>query len=61
MGFHFLEIPKTEFPNMVWDFFLNYLRCVGVSKDENNWFGGSGDTSENPEIIEMKVFGWVLP
>ena len=38
--------------------FLIFLRCPGVSTDEYNWLFGSGTSSKNPEIIEMRVSGF---
>ena len=36
-----------------------FCRYPGVSKDKNSWFVWGGlDTSENPEIIELRSFGF---
>ena len=39
-------------------FFLMFVRCAGLSKDRNNWFLGGLGTSKNPEIIEIRGFGF---
>ena len=53
-SFHFsisdiLIFTKTIFLKMNWDVFLDCLRCPGVSKDTNNWFGGSVTGSKIPK------------
>ena len=36
--------------------FLDLFKGLGVSKDKNNWFLGSGHVPKNPKI-EMMSFG----
>ena len=36
--------------------FLILFRCAGVSKNKKPLVLGAGDTSRNPEIIEMRGF-----
>ena len=58
-----LDFQKVEIPaNKIFErdsFFFDYFECPGVAND-NILVLGIMDTSENPDIMGMRVFGLSL-
>ena len=56
LDFQDCEIYKNNMFLKCFGVFMIFFRYPSVSKNQNSWFLGAGDTSENPEVIEIRVF-----